>query len=90
MAITWDVKITVQDVARKQVGIVATRTDSADPDNPEIIRIDSALIATGEQKVAVLDNIWEHHLALQTRNAAIAAFIGTLEADAKSNLEARE
>jgi len=90
MAITWDVKITVMDVTRKEVSVTATRTDSADPTNPRTYNIISALIATAAQKTGVLNGIWAMHQTSLARDAAIAAFVGTLEAEAKTNLEARE
>jgi len=90
MAITWNVKITVLDVSRKEATIVATRTDSEDADNPEVITIASALLNTPAQKTAELDNIWEHHLSLAAKNAAIAAIVSDLQIAAKANLEARE
>jgi len=90
MAINWDIKITVLDVARKTVRVTATRTDDADPDNPRTYTILSANIATAEQKVNVLDNIWQQHQADLARQAAIDAFVGDLETAANANLEARE
>lgn len=90
MAITWNVQITVLNVERREVSITAVRTDSEDPDNPQVCRIISALIATTEQKVAVLNGLWAQHLMLDQRAAEIEAFVGTLESAAVTNLEARE
>lgn len=88
--ITWDVKITVFAVAKKAVSIIATRTDDTNPDNPEIHNVLYAIIDTAAQKIAVLDNIWAHHEAYIQRQVLIDTFIGGLEIQAKTNLEARE
>lgn len=90
MAIIWNVKITVLDVATKSVSVTATRTDSESPNDVRTYTVLSAIIATTAQKLAVLDNIWLQHQTAITKQTAINAFIGTLEADAKANLEARE
>lgn len=78
------------DVDRKEVSVVAVRTDSLDPTKTETHTIASALIITAQQKTAVLNNLWEQHLAWQARQTKIAAYIGSLAAMAKANLEARE
>ena len=87
MAITWEVNVAVLDKATKRVNVSATRTDDTDPANvlTESHSVD-AIIATGPQKAAVMTNIWNQHLEYQS----VIAVIGTLEADAKANLEARE
>ena len=89
MAVTVGLKITVLDVARREVNVTATYTDAADPNNPKIITVQNALIATAAQKGAVLDNIEAHYNALLTRDAAVAAFIADLETAGAANLEAR-
>ena len=89
--ITWDVTITPTDVARKEATIRATRTDDTDPSNiKRFTHIISAILDTAAQKMAALEDIWAHHLAQQARDAAIVAYVGTLEQQAKVNLEARE
>jgi len=90
MAISWNVDITVLDVVTKAVSVAATRTDDTDPDNPKSYAVLYAIIDTAPQKLAVMDNIWEQHQATTTKQTAIDAFIGSLESDAKANLEARE
>lgn len=90
MAVTWNVEIVVQDVDMRKVNVTATRTDDADPVNPQICAVIDVIIATAEQKMAVLNALWAQHLAKDERKATIANFIGNLEADAKTNLEARE
>lgn len=89
MAIAWEVKIGVLNVAEKRASITATRTDSADLDNPSFYSID-AIIATQAQKTAALNQIWAMHQASLSRQAQIDAVVGNLEAQAKDNLEARE
>ena len=90
MAISWEVEITVLSVAKKEVSVKATRTNDADPDNPQVCSIISAIISTQSQKTGVLDGLWQQHLDLDQKAAAIESFVGNLEAAAKSNLEARE
>ncbi len=90
MAISWDVQINVLDVAAQAVSVTATRTDDADPTNPKTYSVAYAVITTSAQKLAVMDNIWSQHQAAVTKESAIGAFIGSLQADAKTNLEARE
>jgi cytochrome c556 len=90
MAISWDVQITPIDVDRKEVSITAVRMDSTDPTKTETHVIASALLVTADQKTAALDNLWQQHLAWQAKQMKIAAYIGTLAAAAKANLEARE
>lgn len=90
MAISWNVKITVLDVATKSVSVTATRTDSELPNDIRTYSVLSAIIVTPVQKLAVLDNIWLQHQVAITKQTTINAFIGALEADAKENLEARE
>lgn len=90
MAITWEVKITVLNVERKEISLMATRTDSEDLDNPKTYSVLSGLIQTGQQKLDLMDNIWSQYQTDKTKQVAIDAFMGNLETDAKDNLEARE
>jgi hypothetical protein len=89
MAITWDVKIIPIDVVRKEASITAIRTDSI-TGKIETHNIITCLLVTVAQKTAVLDQLWSMHLAEVAKQAAITAYIGTLETQAKTNLEARE
>ena len=50
----------------------------------------TALLATAEQKTAMVNDIWSQHLVWQDRQIKINAYVGNLEALAKANLEARE
>ena len=89
MAITWDVKITPIDIARKEASVTATRTDSV-TGKMETHNIITCLLVTAAQKTAVLDQLWAMHVAEVAKQTTITAYIGTLEAQAKANLEARE
>ena len=90
MSISWDVKLIVLDIARREVSVQATRVDSAYPANPKVYSISTALIVTAQQKGQVLDCIWDMHQAAMAREALITTYITPLEAQAKLNLEARE
>lgn len=89
MAITWEVKITVISISAKEVSLVATRTNDATGD-VKTYRVSRAPIGTAAQKLAIMDEIWEKYQADFARESDIATFIGTLEIQAKNNLEARE
>ena len=89
MAITWDVQITVISISTKEVSVTATRTDDVSG-KVRTYTVPRAPIGTAEQKLSVIDEIWEKHQAELNKETAIAAFIGTLETQAKTNLEARE
>lgn len=86
---TVTLKITPQDVAERKAGIVATYSDSGDPTNTKTVNIDTAVLETGGQQLAELDNIHEHYQAQVTRDAAIAAWIADLETTGAANLQAR-
>lgn len=86
---TVKLKITEQDVSKKQVNVVATYTDSNDPTNTKIVNIDTAIIATSAQQLAVLDVVHAHYEAQVTKATAIAAFIADLETSGAANLKAR-
>lgn len=89
MAITWEVSITPLDVARQEASVVATRTDSVSG-AIETHRIITCILETEAQKSAVLDQLWQMHLAYTSQQAAIDAYVGELETQAKAALEARE
>lgn len=90
MAITWELEITPIDVETQAVSVTATRTDDTLPDESKVYRVDHAVIVTAAQKTAVLDNIWNQHQNAITKQAQIDAFLGTLAANGKADLEARE
>ena len=92
MAITWEVKITPLDVSRKEASITAIRTDNTDPENIliEIHNIITAILDTQQQKIDILNDIWQQHLVYQARQMAIGVYISDLEEQAKISLEGRE
>ncbi len=49
----------------------------------------SADISTGPKKLAAMNIVWDKYQDKLAKQAQIDAAIGTLEADAKANLEAR-
>ena len=87
MAISWEVSVSIVDVGTERVIVSATRTDDTDVDNvlTESFCLD-CIISTRQQKADVMNNIWSQHLIYQNT----IALVGSLEADAKANLEARE
>ena len=97
MAVTWKVDVTPIDLTHKEVRVSATRTetDTTDPENIIVISTEthivlSAIAGTNAQKLAVMDQIWEMHLADVVKQAQIAAIVDALEVQAVANLEARE
>ena len=87
--ITWDVKIQVISIASKEISLVATRTDDISG-KVRIFTVPRAMIATAEQKLAIMDEVWAKYQAELNEESAVNTFIGTLEEQAKLNLEARE
>ena len=92
MAVTWEVTIIPHSIEQQMVRLAATRTDTVAG------IIDSFLVRKvyveqpvgSDANIAALDKIWDQWLDLKAKRTAAAAFIGTLETAAKSNLEARE
>ncbi len=84
---SWDIQITVLNVDKKVINVLATRTDDA---GSKIYTVARAPIVTAEQKLAVMDEIWAKHQLALARDTQIAAVVDTLQAQAKANLEARE
>jgi hypothetical protein len=89
MAITWNVTITPLNVERKEARIVAIRTDDVTSEVQSFVIL-SAILDTPAQKNAAVNNLWQQHTEYETRKAQIAMYIGSLEEDAETNLEARE
>ena len=90
MAITWEVKITPIDIGNYIASIEATRTDSSDLDNPMVYKVPRAVIETGLQQVAAMDEIWAKHQFALSENVKVQTFIVQKQLDGKTNLEARE
>jgi hypothetical protein len=89
MAITWSVTITPLDVTRKEAAITAIRKDTVTGKEQRLV-ISSVILSTTQQKIDALNQLWQMHLDYEALQAQIATYIGTLENDAKANLEARE
>jgi len=89
MAITWDISITNVDVDQKRADIRFTRTDDI-TDATESYGFSKAIIETGEERTALLNQAWQNHLDAVAKQTAVDAFITNLEQLAKANLEARE
>lgn len=88
MAVTWEVTITPTNLAEKRASVSAIRTD--DILLTSLSFSITTIIDTTEQKVAAMDAIWQQYQDKISLDAQIAAVIGTLESQAKANLEARE
>lgn len=85
---TWEVKITVLNLKEKIVSIRATRT--VDPNDVRTFGIHDTVITTSQQKLAAMDTIWKMYQDELQRETKLNQIIGSLETDAKNNLEARE
>ena len=93
MAITWDViNLTVLDVPTRAISLTVERVDDTDPNNVkrQQISIISGTIATNAEILAMANNIWEHHLVYDNKQAQVDAFINTFKTDLKNDLEGRE
>ena len=89
MAITWNIKITVISISTKEISLVATKMDDVTGDVKTYF-VPKAPIGTAAQKIAIMDEIWEKYQVDLAKESDITTFIGTLEIQAKTNLEARE
>jgi len=90
MAITWASKITPIDVSTFQASIVATRTDSEDPDNPMVYEVSRASLETEADQLKVAEEIRAKHVAAVAATAAVDSFVSAKEAALNAYLEARE
>lgn len=89
MTITWAPKIVVRNVDREEISITAIREDSNGP-TTKTFRVLSALIATPEQKIAVLEIFMKMVLDWEAKEAAKSAVIDDLEDSLKTALETWE
>ena len=89
MAITWDTQIYNVDVAQKRADVTFTRTDDVTTET-EIYTFKKVIIETTQQRLDLLDLVWQKHLEEVTSQDSIDTFVSTLEQQAKANLEARE
>lgn len=92
MAITWNVKIAVLNIERREISVIATRTDDEAPENPQIstYRINWTEIATQEQKVNVIDEIWAMHEEKLAYDALTNGIVDDLESQAEQALQNKE
>ena len=89
MAIVWNIEITNVDVVSKRADISFIRTNDITQET-EIYSFSNTVIGTIDERIALLDLVWDEHLKTITMQVGIDAFITDLEQSAKSNLEARE
>jgi len=82
-------KITPINWAKKTFSVVATYTDSEDPDNPKIISVSTAILDTQERKLGVLDSIADSYQSLLIKDTNMAALINDAETNGAANLKAR-
>lgn len=87
--ITWEVSISNVKVAQKRANVSAVRTDS-ESGATETYSFKNAIIGTTSERQAILQQVWDNHLAYTDKQAAIDTFITNLEITAKTNLEGRE
>jgi len=89
--ITWDVKITVLNKAERRASITATRRDDTDLEDIKLWSITlNTIIDTQAQKLSVMDFIWNSYQNNLAEQNALDTIVGSLEEQAKSNLEGRE
>ena len=89
MAISWTVDIKNVDVAKKRADVSFMRVDDV-TSATESYNFSKVILETTEQRVGLLDLVWQKHLDEVADQAEIDAFITNLEQLGKSNLEARE
>lgn len=91
MAIEWTPTINeIINIERREVRITCVRVDD-DPATGSIRTYTATgKVKTGAQQLALMDAIWSLFQRELAWEAAVAPIISDLEADAKTNLEARE
>lgn len=90
MAITWEIKITPLNVAKKLADISGTVTDSEKPEDDTItVRISRAKLNTPQEQLLALDRLYSRYQSALVRNETIATWLADKENQAKTNLEAR-
>jgi len=96
MAINWDVKIQVVDLARKEVSVTAVRTDdSVTPPDVRSYRITSLLVDTAARSLAeirqnVVNMIWDKHQAALATEQKAATLLSGWEKALVTDLNAKE
>ena len=89
MAISWETQITNVDLQQKRADVTFTRTDDT-TGAVETYSFSKVIIETTQQRLDLLDLVWQKHLAAVANQTNIDAFITNLEQLANSNLDARE
>lgn len=87
MAVTWNISLRNVDVAAKRADVQATRTDDQIEGGPRPYTYQGVPIGTAEERVAILNQIKSQVEKDALAAAQVSAFVDTLEADGKSNLE---
>ena len=85
--VTWEVKITLVNVANKIVSVSATRTDGEDVRTYGSI---VGIIETDKQKTAIMDQLHALYKADIAKDAAELSCVGDFGIRAKADLEARK
>ena len=87
MSISWDVDIKNVNLVSKRGDVVAIRTDSESALPPHNYFMQNTPLETNDDRVLVLNTIKEWEESAAAKEAAVNAFIDTLEQTAKTNLE---
>lgn len=90
MAISWDISISNVNVQSGRAMVCFKRTDSDYPDYPETYTYYNAIIVSSQDRVDLLNDVWNKHLAAASRQTSIADFVTNMAVAGKANLEARE
>lgn len=90
MAVTWDIDIYNVDVDSQRADVRATRTDDQLEPASKTYAYSKVPLGTAQERQSILDQIKAQVGADALRAASVSAFVDTLEADGKTNLEAWE
>ena len=88
MAITWTPIESNVDTVTKRADITFTRTDDAG--ETEVYSFKQAILGNQAQRDALESDVWDKHEEVKAKKVSVAAFIATVKATWKTNLEARE
>lgn len=86
--ITVDVKITPTDIPNKIARVEASFVDDIEL-STTTVSMQSADLSSGPKQLEAMDIIWSKYQEAVAHEMLIVGVVGTLEADAKANLEAR-
>jgi len=87
MVATWDTQIKVINASEKLVSVSATRTDGEDI---QIYNINNVIVDTYQQKLDVIDLIWDKFQESLTKTSNENAIVSALEIQANSALNNKE